>query len=266
MLTALTPIDSETPGPDGRQFLRRILPYRTQEERIDGVVITYSDISEFKRAGEAPAPAFSGWPTNAAKYTNDGGLILASDLQRLPGRGHGAHVVAGDLQQHGQALGARHVIVDDQDALRRHGPRRLALGVGRLLVLGHQGQPDDEAAALVQPLAERLDAGAMEAGQVPHQGQADAHPALRAIEGMRPEVLLLDIGMPDVDGYELARQLRELPELGPQAQCIAITGFGRPEDFEKSSQAGFFRHLVKPVDPSALDGILEAARDSRELP
>jgi two-component system, chemotaxis family, CheB/CheR fusion protein len=87
--------------------------------------------------------------------------------------------------------------------------------------------------------------------------------ALEVARQARPEVLLLDIGMPDVDGYELSRQLRALPEVGADAVCIAITGFGRPEDFEKSAQAGFFRHLVKPVDPSALGAVLEEARAAR---
>jgi two-component system CheB/CheR fusion protein len=86
-----------------------------------------------------------------------------------------------------------------------------------------------------------------------------AREALEIARKTRPEVILLDIGLPDIDGYELARRLREIPEVGSDAIYIAITGFGRPEDFEKSAQAGFFRHLVKPVDPAALDGILEEA-------
>ena len=79
----------------------------------------------------------------------------------------------------------------------------------------------------------------------------------------RPDVALLDIGMPDGDGYEVARRLRELPEMTPGAAYIAITGFGRPEDFERSENAGFFRHLVKPVDPSVLEAVLRDAFRAR---
>ena len=92
---------------------------------------------------------------------------------------------------------------------------------------------------------------------------SSAREALELAREIRPEVILLDIGLPDVDGYELSRQLHDTAAPGTDAVFIAITGFGRPEDFEKSAQAGFFRHLVKPVDPSALDAILEEARISR---
>ncbi len=87
--------------------------------------------------------------------------------------------------------------------------------------------------------------------------------AMAVARTQRPEVLLLDIGMPEVDGYEVARRLREIDEVPDDATYIAITGFGRPEDFEKSAQAGFFRHLVKPVDPSVLQAVLGEAHAGR---
>ncbi len=86
--------------------------------------------------------------------------------------------------------------------------------------------------------------------------------AIEAARAVTPDVILLDIGMPGADGYEVARQLRELPGLD-DATYVALTGFGRPEDFERSAQAGFFRHLVKPVDPPVLEAVLEQARMQR---
>ncbi|MDQ3332132.1 MAG: response regulator [Planctomycetota bacterium] len=62
----------------------------------------------------------------------------------------------------------------------------------------------------------------------------------------RPEVILLDIGLPGLDGYEVARRLREQAET-KDVVLVAITGYGQPEDREKSKAAGFNHHLVKPV-------------------
>lgn len=77
-----------------------------------------------------------------------------------------------------------------------------------------------------------------------------------------PEVALVDIGLPGIDGYEVARQIRQ-SEQGHRVLLIALTGYGRPEDRQKALAAGFDAHLVKPVDPeelTALIGTLSAAR------
>ena len=66
-----------------------------------------------------------------------------------------------------------------------------------------------------------------------------------------PDVILLDIGMPRMDGYEIARQVRERPET-QAVLLIALTGYGQDEDRRRSHEAGFNSHLVKPVDLAAL--------------
>jgi signal transduction histidine kinase/CheY-like chemotaxis protein len=66
-----------------------------------------------------------------------------------------------------------------------------------------------------------------------------------------PDILLLDIGLPDIDGYELARRVRALPQTA-HATLIALTGYGQPADRERSAAAGFNYHLTKPVDVTAL--------------
>lgn len=71
-----------------------------------------------------------------------------------------------------------------------------------------------------------------------------------------PQVVLLDIGLPDIDGYEVAKRLRQLPEIH-DAVLIALTGYGQPEDQERSKAAGFNHHLLKPVDPETLSALLE---------
>ncbi|WP_020473879.1 response regulator [Zavarzinella formosa] len=85
-----------------------------------------------------------------------------------------------------------------------------------------------------------------------------AHDGLEAIETaskFRPDVVLLDIGMPKLNGYEAARRIREQP-WGRTIILIAQTGWGQEEDRRKSREAGFDHHLVKPVDPVSLRSLL----------
>jgi CheY-like chemotaxis protein len=70
-----------------------------------------------------------------------------------------------------------------------------------------------------------------------------------------PDVFILDIGMPDMDGYALARKLREYPHL-QNARLIALTGYGQESDRAKSAEAGFDHHLVKPVSYQQLKDLL----------
>ena len=71
----------------------------------------------------------------------------------------------------------------------------------------------------------------------------------------RPDVALLDIGLPVMDGYELAARLRELPDLNGM-KLIALTGYGQESDRQKSREAGFDHHLVKPVDLLMLESVV----------
>ncbi len=73
----------------------------------------------------------------------------------------------------------------------------------------------------------------------------------------QPSVVLLDIGMPGMDGYEVARRVRANPEWN-DIVLVALTGWGQEEDRRRSAEAGFDRHLVKPVDPEVLRGLLSS--------
>jgi CheY-like chemotaxis protein len=84
----------------------------------------------------------------------------------------------------------------------------------------------------------------------------DGEGALQALHAFRPTVALLDIGMPGMDGLEVARRARQTPE-GRAVTLIALTGWGQAEDRRQSKTAGFDHHLVKPVDPLALQALLE---------
>ncbi|HEY2464386.1 MAG TPA: response regulator [Steroidobacteraceae bacterium] len=75
----------------------------------------------------------------------------------------------------------------------------------------------------------------------------------------RPDIAVLDIGMPDLNGYELAKRIRN-QAWGAGMKLIAVTGWGQSEDIRRALGAGFNHHLTKPVDPSELEALF-AARD-----
>jgi CheY-like chemotaxis protein len=80
-----------------------------------------------------------------------------------------------------------------------------------------------------------------------------AQTAIEAVGASQPEVVLLDIGLPHMDGYEVARRIRAS---GASARIIALTGYGQLEDRQRSAAAGFAAHLVKPVDIATLVSML----------
>lgn len=79
----------------------------------------------------------------------------------------------------------------------------------------------------------------------------DPGAAICACTGRAPELAILDIGLPGMDGYQLAQQLRQLPGCG-ELDCIALTGFGQETDKARSEAAAFIGHLVKPIDAQQL--------------
>jgi PAS domain S-box-containing protein len=87
----------------------------------------------------------------------------------------------------------------------------------------------------------------------------DPPSAIRLAREFQPEVALLDLGLPVMDGYELSRELRALPGL-TALRVIAITGYGQASDAVRSTAAGFEAHLTKPVDPRDLGSILSRRR------
>ncbi len=86
--------------------------------------------------------------------------------------------------------------------------------------------------------------------------------ALEAAKDFRPEIAILDIGMPLMDGYELARRLREAPQTSTTV-LVAMTGWGQEEDLRKAKEAGFHHHVVKPADPDELEKLLANVASSR---
>jgi CheY-like chemotaxis protein len=91
-------------------------------------------------------------------------------------------------------------------------------------------------------------------GHEPH-AVFSAEGALEIAQTFSPDVVLLDIGLPKMDGYEVARRLREI-SFTARPTLIALTGYGQSEDRAKALSAGFDAHLVKPVDFAALEKLL----------
>lgn len=114
----------------------------------------------------------------------------------------------------------------------------------RILVV----EDNEDARELMQALIEKMG----------HQVEtaADGAAALEVARVMRPQLVLLDIGLPQMDGYSVARKLRE--EHGTDMVLAALTGYGQDRDRRQSEEAGINHHLVKPVSLDAVRAIISA--------
>jgi CheY-like chemotaxis protein len=179
-----------------------------------------------------------------------GGLGIGLTLVRSLVEMHGGSVTAhSDGPGRGSEFTVRLPALSPKQPV---GGERAAGGVGkpagavprrRILVV------DDNADA-AESLALWLRLGGHEV-RVAHDGPA----ALAAVDADPPEVVLLDIGMPGMDGYEVAQRLRRRPGL-EHLVLVAMTGWGQEEDRRRSGEAGIDHHLVKPADLEALNGLL----------
>jgi two-component system CheB/CheR fusion protein len=132
---------------------------------------------------------------------------------------------------------------------------RAASAVRRILVV-------DDNADCAETLARLLELGGHPVG-LAHDGPT----ALRVAETFRPDVVLLDIGLPRMDGYEVARRLRQLPGL-ERTVLVALTGYSHDEHRQRCREVGFDQVLTKPVDPEGLQQLLtsDAACDPLSQP
>jgi CheY-like chemotaxis protein len=91
--------------------------------------------------------------------------------------------------------------------------------------------------------------------------------ALQEAEAFRPEVLFIDVGLPDMSGHDVARKLRQLPAL-KDAVLVAVTGYGQQSDRRRSREAGFDHHWIKPLTGEMLADLLASldARDRKRRP
>jgi signal transduction histidine kinase len=172
------------------------------------------------------------------------GLSIARELVHLHG---GAVEAASDGVGHGSELTIRLPALEAPPRRTAVHPAAAPGGVAasyRILVV----DDNEDAVAMLAALLEHL-------GHVPRVAH-DAHDALRLVESFAPELALFDIGLPGMDGYELAHRVRSHPRLGA-LRLIAITGYGQESDEERARAAGFDAHLVKPIAIEALEAVIK---------
>jgi signal transduction histidine kinase/ActR/RegA family two-component response regulator len=173
-----------------------------------------------------------------------GGVVSAES----EGRGRGAEIALRLPSQPQQVLdlAVPPGEEDSNEALRARSSGR------RVLVVDDNADAADTLADILRALGHII--------SVAHDGPT----ALTAAAAFKPQVALLDIGLPVMDGYELARRLREQPELD-RLHLFAITGYGQESDRERSRAAGFQEHLVKPIDLAQLTQLIDETSRSADV-
>ena len=227
--------------------------------------------------------------TNAAKYSDSGGLIRVQTSAR-----NAAAVI--EIADNGAGIAPDLLprifdlfVQGDRTLDRSQGGLGIGLSVVKRLVEMHDGEVVARSAGLGRgsafeirlPLVVRPNDTEAEAGKLgptptrllivdDNHDAADSLALLLELEGhevsavytakaaleqarkFNPTVVLLDIGLPEMDGYEVARRLRAIPEL-KGVKLVAVTGYGQPEDRRRTRDAGFDDHLTKPVDLSNVE-------------
>jgi len=180
----------------------------------------------------------------------EGGLGIGLTLSRRLTEMHGGTIEA---KSEGVGRGSEFTVrLPLAEAAPRSGDvsqRKVSLSTLRILVVDDNEDAAESMGLLLEALGARVD--------VVHSGQA----ALEVFAERKAAVVLLDVGMPEMDGYELARALRaRFPEDRPT--IIALTGHGQPEDRRKAREAGVDHHLVKPAEFEALQSLLSSVARS----
>jgi two-component system, sensor histidine kinase len=178
-----------------------------------------------------------------------GGLGIGLSVVRRLVDMHGGSVTA---ESSGPGQGSRFEIrlprVEGQSAQTSPSPASASAPARRVLVVDDNQDAADSLVMILTSLGHSAEAA------------YTSQDALALVERRPPEVVFLDIGLPGMDGYEVAARLRErkLP-----IQIVALTGYGQPEDLRKAAEAGIDAHLVKPVDLAQLEEALAGHRKSR---
>ncbi|MBA4108276.1 MAG: hypothetical protein C0487_01605 [Leptothrix sp. (in: Bacteria)] len=189
------------------------------------------------------------------------GLSIVKHLVRLhsgsvtaesAGEGHGAtFTVRIPLMAGGQDQ--RSTLLRSMSALPSSSTASAALAGARVLVVDDDADARDMLGRILE-----------ECGATVYQAQ-DAASAMGALQQYKPAVIVSDIGMPDIDGFELLRRIRQLPaELGGATPAIALTAFARAEDRRRALEVGYNAHFSKPIEPAAiLDAVASLVQQAK---
>ncbi len=187
--------------------------------------------------------------------TRAGGLGIGLTLVRSLVQAHG-----GSVEAHSAGLGAGSEFIVRLPLAHARSAEQApqspaahdALPARRVLVVDDNRDAADSLGMLLELLGSEV--------RVAHEGTA----ALQALAAFRPEVVFLDIGMPDMDGYEVARRMRAEPA-GRDATLVAVTGWGQEADRRRVREGGFDRHLIKPVAVDDLAQVLAIPEGGSQL-
>src|SRR5690606_31417258 len=127
------------------------------------------------------------------------------------------------------------------------------------------GMNEDSLCVLI--VDDNRDSADLQATLLKHNGHSvrtayDGTDALEVAAKFRPDVILLDIGLPEIDGYEVAYRVRQQPDLDGVV-LVAMTGYGQPEDRQRSQAVGIDHHLVKPAEFAELQSILASVQETK---
>ena len=181
---------------------------------------------------------------------SEGGLGIGLTLARRIVDLHGGTIVA---RSEGPGRGSEFVVtmprltLEQREASGPTGEYELPVGMAprSILVVDDNVDAASSLAMLLRMAGHEV--------SVAHEGGQ----ALESVAGKAPDIILLDIGLPGMNGYEVARHLRARPD-GQSVRIIALTGYGQEEDRRRSQEAGFDGHLVKPVMPADLFGVIDS--------
>ena len=181
----------------------------------------------------------------------EGGLGLGLTIAERIVTAHGGRIEAAS---EGEGRGATFTVSlpIDVRAVRRPGEDVAAMDKLRIVIVEDQQDAREALAMLLE-----LDGHEVYAAP-------DGRRGLDLILEHRPQIALLDIGLPDMTGYEVAAAVRE--QAAGSIKLVAMSGYGQPEDVRRSEESGFDRHLTKPVDPKRLAGALRDIRLQESMP
>jgi signal transduction histidine kinase len=177
-------------------------------------------------------------------HRTGGGLGIGLTLvRRLVELHAGTVTAASDGPGRGSRFTVRLPAVETPSATEGPAPLARTTAVRRVLVI----EDNDDSRHMLCQLVQQL-------GHEVHEA-ADGHAAVERALALVPDLALVDVGLPGIDGYEVARRIRRDPS-ARGVRLVALTGYGRPEDREAALAAGYDVHLVKPVDPLQLAVLL----------
>jgi PAS domain S-box-containing protein len=190
-----------------------------------------------------------------SQHRSGGGLGIGLNIvkQLVEMHGGSVHAESAGLDHGSEFVVELPLLTEVQDPSAAPGTAsRAASGHHRVLVTDDNVDAADSMAMMLEIMGHEV--------EVAHDGLQ----ALAAAPSFRPNVFLLDIGMPNLNGYDTCRRLREQPG-GDRLHVIALTGWGQEEDKRRSREAGFDYHLVKPVEPAALQELLAGLPPTRVI-